>query len=473
MKKNILLLSLFFLLLNVNNIFSQNITIKGKIKKPIVNSQSLESKSLVRLMTFNDMLTFEQTTIFETKSDKEGKFTIEANISEITLAQIAVDLERVEILLKPNANYEIEIDIPSQDDNTSYFERKNPTLRMIKSSDDNLHYQYYISNAIIDDFVLENFNNLYRNRKIHLLDSIDVRIEKELGLIKSDFVRDNIRYRKAALQMVVNNDNAKKVINQHFNKQKILYSQAAYMNLLHEIFSNYLSSQHFNPSDLKDMLRLNYDKFSTYLKSKDVFLAENQNLAEIIIAWNLKRMYYEMPDEKKQILDYINIISNSTKNQRNKKLINDILRQINYLSFNSDAPQFSLKNKKGDIISLSDYKEDILVIQFVNQISSMTDYQFEELKRHSQLWGENIKIITIATKDSFKDFIQLFENKGYNWELLNLGNDILLLEKYRIITYPDYVIIGKDNKIGMSPAPAPDQYLDYHVERIYKYYYKK
>jgi hypothetical protein len=202
-------------------------------------------------------------------------------------------------------------------------------------------------------------------------------------------------------------------------------------------------------------------------------LAENQNLAEIIIAWNLKRMYYEMPDEKKQILDYINIISNSTKNQRNKKLINDILRQINYLSFNSDAPQFSLKNKKGDIISLSDYKEEILVIQFVNQISSMTDYQFEELKRHSQLWGENIKIITIATKDSFKDFIQLFENKGYNWELLNLGNDILLLEKYRIITYPDYVIIGKDNKIGMSPAPAPDQYLDYHVERIYKYYYKK
>ena len=46
----------------------------------------------------------------------------------------------------------------------------------------------------------------------------------------------------------------------------------------------------------------------------------------------------------------------------------------------------------------------------------MTDYQFEELKRHSQLWGENIKIITIATKDSFKDFIQLFERSI--WYLL-------------------------------------------------------
>ena len=122
MKKNILLLSLFFLLFNVNNIFSQNIIIKGKIQKPIVNSQSLESESLVRLLTFNDMLTLEQTTIFETKSDKEGNFKIEEDIDEITLAQIAVNLERVDILLKPNSSYEVEIDIPEQEKNVSYFE---------------------------------------------------------------------------------------------------------------------------------------------------------------------------------------------------------------------------------------------------------------------------------------------------------------------------------------------------------------
>ena len=114
MKKSILLLSLFLLLLNVNNIFSQNITIKGKIQKPIVNSQSSESESLIRLMTFNDMLTLEQSTIYETKADKDGNFTIEADIDDITLAQIAVDLDRVDILLRPNSKYEIEINIPEQ-----------------------------------------------------------------------------------------------------------------------------------------------------------------------------------------------------------------------------------------------------------------------------------------------------------------------------------------------------------------------
>ena len=66
-----------------------------------------------------------------------------------------------------------------------------------------------------------------------------------------------------------------------------------------------------------------------------------------------------------------------------------------------------------------------------------------------------------------------FDNKGYKWELLNLGNDIMLLEKYQVKIFPDYIILGKDNKIGMAPAPSPDQNLDFHIRRIYNYYHKK
>lgn len=465
MKKYILLISLFgFLSCNLN-LFSQNVTIKGKV-------QTTEPEPLIRLITFDEMLTGEKTTIFETKADTEGNFTIEIDIDETTLAQIAVNLERTDILLSPNSSYDIDIVIPRQESNTSYFEREKPTLKMNEVNDDGLYFQYHMSNMIIDDFLLNNFNQIYRSRKISLLDSLDAEINKELGEIKSDFVKDNIRYRKAAIQMVINNDNAKKVINQHFNKQDILYSQPAYMDLFQEIFTDYLSSNQFSPSDISNNLYTNYDSFLKYIKEKDAFLAENQNLAEIIIAWNLKRMYYEMPNDKKQIIGYLDLSSKRSKNSKNKEVIDNIIKQINHLSFSSDAPQFSLRDNNGNDIKLSDSKDEVILVQFVNQTSSMTDRQFEMLKELSQQWQENIKIITVATKESFKDFTQLFDNKEYNWTLLNLGNDILLLEKYQIKTFPDYVIIGKDNKIGMAPAPAPDQYLDFHVKRIYNYYKK-
>ena len=442
---------------------SQNVVINGKVN---------EANALVRLLTYNDMLTCEQTLVYETRSDADGNFIIEKNIDDISLAQIAVNLERIEILIKPESSYKIEINIPEHDVNASYFERQSPTLKMLEEKDDDLYYQYYMSGMIIDDFVMDNFNQLYRGRKLSLLDTLDVQMEKVLGKVKSDYVKENIRYRKAAIQMMINNDNAKKVTEQYFNKQEVLYSQPAYMNLFQEIFTNYLSSRQFNPSDLRYLLYSTYDKFVSYLKEKDVFLAENQNLAEIIIAWNLKRMYYEMPDEKAYILDYLKTMGQNTKNQYNRKIIEDILKQIDRLSFNSEAPDFSLKDVNGNVVRLSDFKENMLLVQFVNAVSHMTDYQFELMKDFSNQWQDTIQIVTIATRESFEDYKQVFKEKDYKWTLLNLENEILLLEKYQVMTFPDYVIIGKNGRIGMSPAPSPEQYLDFHERRLFNYYKK-
>ena len=246
----------------------------------------------------------------------------------------------------------------------------------------------------------------------------------------------------------------------------------AIMNLFQEIFSNYLSSAQFQPSELRRQLYGGHDSFLKYIKENDVFLAENQNLAELVVAYNLKRMFYEFQDDRKAVLAKLNDIAQKTKNQRNKEVVNNIIKQINRLSFNSDAPEFSLKDENGNIVKLTDYKDNMLLVQFVNKVTSMTDYQFELLKDFSNQWQDTIQVVTIATKESYNDFEKLFEEKNYKWKLLNLENEILLLEKYQVRTFPDYVIIGTNGKIGMSPAPSPEQYLDFHVRRLYKYYKK-
>lgn len=415
------------------------------------------------------MLSCEVTKIAETKSDHEGVFKLEATINEIGIAQIAVNLERVDFLLKPNATYDLEILIPEQEIESSYFERQNPTLKMNNADDQGLYYQYYASETIINDFILEHFNQIYRGRQLSLLDTLDVRIEKEVGDIKSDFVRDYVRYRKASIQMAVNNDNAKKVVNQYYDKNEILYSQPAYMELFREIFTDYLLSRQFEPSEFMQMYYSGYDAFMSYLKNKDAFLAENQELTELILSWNLKRMYYEYPDERKITLNYFDVLKERSDNQKNKKIIDDILKQIHRLSFDSEAPEFSLRDRNGNVIKLSDYQDDMLILQFVNHTSHMIDYHFDRLNELSYQWQDSVRIITIATKDSFEDFKQMFDNKSITWSLLDLDDDILLLEEYQIRTFPDYIILRKGGKIGMAPAPAPDQYLDYHVRRIYKY----
>lgn len=460
MKKICLFIILIINFLTIEKLSSQNVVINGKVNEP---------NALIRLFSYNDMLSCEVTKIAETKSDHEGVFKLEATINEIGIAQIAVNLERVDFLLKPNATYDLEILIPEQEIESSYFERQNPTLKMNNADDQGLYYQYYASETIINDFILEHFNQIYRGRQLSLLDTLDVRIEKEVGDIKSDFVRDYVRYRKASIQMAVNNDNAKKVVNQYYDKNEILYSQPAYMELFREIFTDYLLSRQFEPSEFMQMYYSGYDAFLSYLKNKDAFLAENQELTELILSWNLKRMYYEYPDERKITLNYFYVLKERSDNQKNKKIIDDILKQIHRLSFDSEAPEFSLRDRNGNVIKLSDYQNDMLILQFVNHTSHMIDYHFDRLNELSYQWQDSVRIITIATKDSFEDFKQMFDNKSITWSLLDLDDDILLLEEYQIRTFPDYIILRKGGKIGMAPAPAPDQYLDYHVRRIYKY----
>lgn len=460
MKKICLFIILIINFLTIEKLSSQNVVINGKVNEP---------NALIRLFSYNDMLSCEVTKIAETKSDHEGVFKLEATINEIGIAQIAVNLERVDFLLKPNATYDLEILIPEQEIESSYFERQNPTLKMNNADDQGLYYQYYASETIINDFILEHFNQIYRGRQLSLLDTLDVRIEKEVGDIKSDFVRDYVRYRKASIQMAVNNDNAKKVVNQYYDKNEILYSQPAYMELFREIFTDYLLSRQFEPSEFMQMYYSGYDPFLSYLKNKDAFLAENQELMELILSWNLKRMYYEYPDERKITLNYFDVLKERSDNQKNKKIIDDILKQIHRLSFDSEAPEFSLRDRNGNVIKLSDYQDDMLILQFVNHTSHMIDYHFDRLNELSYQWQDSVRIITIATKDSFEDFKQMFDNKSITWSLLDLDDDILLLEEYQIRTFPDYIILRKGGKIGMAPAPAPDQYLDYHVRRIYKY----
>ena len=408
----------------------QNVTIVGKTNVP---------DALVRLMAYDEMFTCEQTKIAETHSDKEGKFTLKAEIKEITPAQIAVNLERTDIILSPNGKYNIEITIPNQKD-VSYFEREKPTLKINSIDDGNLFLQYTDIQSFIDDYLYQNFNIIYKGRKMSLLDTLDRQITRNFGKIENKYINDFIKYRKAAVLMTANPAKTK---TDYFDKQEVLYSQAAYMDVLTELFKSN--------------------------GRNDDFLSRNWQIGELVEMMNLKKSYYSNPQSKNQVLASLEKIEKSSKSLKNRLVAKNVKKQITELSYDSPAPAFALKDRNGNTVQLSDYKNDMVVLQFVDHLTPLVEQEFYALNELKKQWGDNVKIITIATNESFDEYLQLFDNQKYKWPLINLYFNILLLEDYHIKTYPAYVILKKDNRIGMAPAPSPEQYLDYHVKRIANY----
>ena len=398
----------------------QNVSIVGKTNIP---------NALVRLLTYDEMLTRHQTKVSETQSDKEGKFKLETNLKEITPAQIAINLERVDIILKPDGKYDLEIVVPAQAEG-SYFE-KQPSLKINSIVDGGFYLQYIATQSFIDDFLYENFNKIYRGRKMSLLDTLDNQLVANVGKINNDYIQDFVKYRKAAVLMTANPAKTK---SEYFDNQKVLYLQEAYMDVLAELFK-------------------------TNVRNDD-FLSRNWQIGELVEMMNLRKSYYTNPQNKSQILSSLENIEKSSKSLKNRAVAKNMAEQIDELSYDSPAPY---------IAQLADYQNDMVLLQFVDRYSPLNEHEFATLNELQKQWSDTIRVVTIATKETYDDYVKLFENQGYKWQLLNLGDNILLLEDYHVRTFPAYVILKRKNRIGMAPAPSPDQYLDYHVRRISKY----
>ena len=452
--------SLLYFLLTIL-LFSPSAT---KAEEVIVSGRVNRPETVVRLLVYDDLLNMHEALVAETVSDDKGCFLLEGKVSHIMPARIAVGLESVDLYLTPGASYDVTITIPEQEPNASYFERQSPTLRVKTASDKGVYRQMVLSQEIIDGHVLYYFDELFRRRQYRYLDSIKAAIEASMETT-SDYVKQQNDYKIASIQMAVNADGGKKVIKEYFDGKPVLYHSLAYMDLFKDLFSKKFWSTPYTTQGLEDAFWGGPVDLKEYLDT-DPFMARNPELAELITIYNLRTMYYEQAKIRKVILDHLKAIRNRSQHPEIKKMVANMITHFGRFAKGADAPDFALKDGEGNTVKLSDFKNTMVVLQFVEGSSKTVDHQFEVLADLHHQWQDSVQLVTVTTKDQLSVWGKRFEEKHYDWPLLNLGNDILLLEQYEVRTFPEYFIILPGTKIGKAPAPSPDQTLQEYVRDL-------
>ena len=454
MKRRIVTLFLSLLFLTAS---AQNVTITGRSNK---------TNTLIRLFAYEDLINETGILLDQNQTDEKGHFILEGNVKQILPARVFVGLESVDLILSPNANYDIEIIVPEKKDDVSYFEKELPTIRVKRATDQGIYRQIIFSEDIINGYMIEHFNQIYRGRQLRYIDSIQNAISREVPDIKSDYVKDHNRYKIAAIKLGISTDGGKRTIKDYFDGQPVLYTQSAYIDLFKELFDGYFNSAAYDSHQLNDAFMEGPAAFKKYLDT-DPLMAKNPQLAELITICNLQKLCYGDCGTSRLAKDHLNYIKSQTKHPEHKTIINDFFEKFNHLSPGATAPDFTLKDNNGNDVSLSDYKDGLVLLQFVDGASPVSERQFAELRSLHNQWQDTVQILTIATHDKMDFFKQQFEEKRQDWPLLDLGDNILLLEAYNVRTFPEYILITKGNKIGEAPAPSPERYLEERIRRLY------
>ncbi len=420
----------------------------------------------MRLFAYEDLVNETGILLDQSQSDDKGHFILEGQVKEILPARIYVGLEYVDLILTPNASYDIEIIVPEQKENVSYFDKELPTIRVKRATDHGIYRQIIYSEEIINGYLIEHFNQIYRGRQLRYLDSIQNAINKEVPDIESDYVKSHNRYKIASVRLGISTDGGKKIIKEYFDGQPVLYTQYAYIDLFKELFDDYFNSTTFDNHLLSDAIIEGPKALKKYLDT-DPLMASNPCLAELITIYNLQKLCYGDRSTRKIARNHLNYIKEQTKYAEHKTIIGDFFTKYERLAPGTDAPEFTLKDSEGKDVSLSDYKDGLVLLQFVDGASPVSEHQFSDLRTLHRQWQDSVQILTIATHEKMDFYKQQFTEKKQDWPLLDLGGNILLLEAYNVRTFPEYILIRKDNKIGEAPAPSPERYLGERVTKMY------
>ena len=454
MKRGIITLFLSLLIVAAN---AQNVTITGRSNK---------TNALMRLFAYEDLVNETGILLDQNQSDAKGHFILEGKVDETLPARIYVGLDYVDLILTPNASYDIEIIVPEQKENVSFFEKELPTIRVKRATDKGIYRQIIYSEAIINSYMTEHFNQIYRGRQLRYIDSIQNAISREVPDIKNDYVKDHNRYKIAAIKLGISSDGGKRIIKEYYDGQPVLYTQSAYIDLFKELFEGYFNSASYDNHLVNEAFMEGPAALKKYLDT-DPLMANNPRLGELITIYNLQKLCHGDRNTSRLAKEHLSHIKAQTQYAEHKTIISNIFVKLERLAPGTDAPAFTLKDSDGKDVSLSDYKEGLVLLQFVDGMSPVSEHQFSELRSLHRQWQDSVQILTIATHEKMDFYKQQFAEKKQDWPLLDLGDNILLLEAYNVRTFPEYILIKRNNKIGEAPAPSPERYLGERVTKMY------
>ena len=454
---------LLFVLISLSAV-SQNVVITGEAKG--------QPNKIVRVIVYSDQFSNMQKTIAQTATNKQGEFNLKLNVTETQFAFLAFGLEKGEFYLSPNATYHFNIFIDTASVNESIFD-KLPLNFTLVANDGGIQQSIEDYNLLYNDFVFNNVNSIYKSRnKIVVTNFVDSTHQK----YKNDnnkYVKDYVDYSLAWLLWLSRKENNTKVLEKYFVNKPVLYNNIQFTDFFKDFFKNYFDTEKlFTYNELIFAINdINTSELHNLLVDKTTF-AIDVRISELVEMLLLKKNYHNRDAVKKQVLLKLKYIADKSKFSENKLIANNFIHELQIMQNGTPAPEIFLQNSNNDTVLLSSFKGNFVLLNFVKPNCKICDFQMQLLNDIKEQGGNKFDIITIVAGNNFTDIANYAKSRGYDWQILKTGDDILVFENYNIKTYPTYMLLNPDGTFAYAHLPMPNENMELYINRFIEKYKK-
>jgi peroxiredoxin len=153
------------------------------------------------------------------------------------------------------------------------------------------------------------------------------------------------------------------------------------------------------------------------------------------------------------------ILWHRLQKNRFKKHLKQIKDEYAYLQRGNPSPEFSLPDKDGKMINLSDFRGKIVYLDFWTSWCQPCLSEVEPAREKKYLEGKEIVFVYVSLDE--KQEKSLEAALKFNIEGVHLwGGELsrsIIAQKYKLTRVPTYVVIGKDGNILSYNGTRPSR----------------
>lgn len=415
----------------------------------------------VYVSTYKDLITYTSLQITSAQINDSGKFKF--NLDELkncTYINLSINNYKGHLYVVPGNYYRVVF--PGPDSN--HYE--NPYIEHKVDLDLYIDDTTEVNNLIMDfnvqfeKFWVKNYQHFLKKQAPHYVDSFYKSMLERYSKINNP---DFSGYMTYTLAEIGNNilEGEKTLGDKYLKGKPILYHNYEYMQFFNDYFKDYMSNI-MNSREGGDIVKFinkgDYTDLTEVLKINH--LLRNDSLCELEILKGLYEAYYGGGFDQGDIKTLLRNIASSTKIEEDKTIAEDMLASFSGVVKGGEAPDFAMKDSKGSVSSILDFRGKFVYLAFFKTTSSASISQLEVLPALYKQYGKKINFVFICEDENYIDLTDFLNaNKAFTWTFL-YDEKHKVMNEYDVKTLPEYFLVSPQGKFFRSPADDPSHGIE-------------
>ncbi|GET19918.1 TlpA family protein disulfide reductase [Prolixibacter denitrificans] len=418
-----------------------------------------------------DPVLYQDVPLASTTIKEDGSFSLSFSLSRTKQVYCNLDKYQGVLVVEPGQEYQVILPkyVPLTDS-----QKKSPYFKPIPywlglknrpKTDINFRIREFVEELTHE--INQNVNDIYHDGSQRVAGEIITKLEKAFPDTKSSYFNVTKEYYYAGLEYDASQRNPDAVAMKYFATRPVELGNAKYQELFRTMFTNFLK---------KKAQSVDFEKVTPLVDSGnwkgllDFFTGKgyDTSFAELAILKGLNDGFYSSFFEKEGVLRTLKHAETEATNAEYRNLAKDITKHLTETMTGSEAPSFSLKNNTGKETALSSFHGRYVYLNFFSTDNNESLQDLKLLKNVQQRFHQVLTVVSVSMGDNFDTAKQLWEKNGYTWPLLDASGNQKLADAYRVKDFPTYYLIGPDEKLLLSPAPAVSRGFQAAFVRVFR-----